>query len=83
MQALILAEAALEPIYFDLRNFNFNIKHFNAYVRLHAQRIVSCEGTITTSHWINLHAALSTCPTKEFPLLILQWKRNWQTKSGE
>ena len=83
MQALILAKAALQPLYLNLGNFNFNIKHFNTYVRLHTWRTVSCGGTITTSHWINLHAALSTCDTEHFRLPVLQWKWSWQTKSGE
>ena len=83
MHALVVAEAALQSTLLNLSNFNHDIVKLTAYIRVHVRRVVNCGGYVTNSHWIALYSTLSTSPTEEFRILILQWKRNWQTKSGE
>ena len=83
MHALVVAETALQSALLNLSNFNHDIEKLTAYIRLHIRRIVNCGGQVTNSHWIALYATLSTTPTEEFRILILQWKRNWLRQSGE
>jgi hypothetical protein len=83
MHALVVAETALQSALLNLSNFNHDIEKLTAYIRVHVRRIVNCGGFVTNSHWIALYSTLSTSPTEEFRILILQWKRNWLRQSGE